>query len=360
MLLTAGTVLNLGRLPYVHLINRQEAIYLAYLAWLILSRMLTGKEVEQDYLDKTLKMSVFLLALSHVVVTPRRYRQFSWLLILCALYLGYEARNVPRSDYQEGRLNGGVGGPDFRDSNALAAHVVALLPFVGVQFLRSGWKGKVLCLVTGALAVNTIVLTRSRAAFLAIVVGILSALVLAPKGGRKKVWPLVVLAGLGSLALVDTNFVQRMKTIESRDGRRDDSAQDRIRSWEAGMGMFQDNLIGVGVGNFGAHMGNYLENHEGRDAHNTYVRCAAELGIPGVILLAALIANGFLTLTVIGRPAAGHPESDDPAWDCFGLKLSLIMYLVVAFFSSFNYVEMFSWMIILPAALERVVANAKA
>jgi O-antigen ligase len=171
----------------------------------------------------------------------------------------------------------------------------------------------------------------------------------------------VILTSVSGLTLADAGFMERMKTIESQDGNREESAQDRVMSWEAGMRMFQDNLmVGVGVGNFGAHMGRYLENHEGRDAHNTYVKCAAELGLPGAALLAALVANAFLTLSRIGRRFVELSGTEDTAWYCFGLKLSLIMYLIEAVFGSFNYIEMFSWLIILPAALDRVVDNALA
>lgn len=356
--LTVGTLVNLRKLPYGRLVNRQEAIFLFYLMWMFATRLLTGKQVEQDYFDKMLKMTVFILALTHVVVTPRVYNRFAWLLVACALYLGYEARNVPGSYYVDGRLNGGVGGPDFSDSNALAAHMTALLPFIGVQFLRGGWKGKLICTVAGALSINTIVLTRSRAAYLAIVAGMVSALILAPKGGRKKIWPLVLIASVGALTLVDKGFLERMSTLESGKRDKDESAQDRLMSWKAGLRMFQDHPLGVGVGNFGAHMGSYLDNHEGRDAHNTYVRCAAELGFPGLALFGALIVNAFLTLVRVGRPIANCPESKDVEWYSFGLKISLIMYLIDAVFGSFNYIEMFTWLIILPASLDRVFANA--
>lgn len=355
--LSAGTLLNLRKLPCRPLINRQEAIFLAYLGWMVITRLLTGKLVEQDYLDKMLKSSIFILSLTHVVVTLQRYNQFSWLLVLCAAYLGYEARNVPASYYTDGRLDGGVGGPDFSDSNSLAVHMSALLPFIGIQFLRSGGSGKITCVAAGMLSVNMIVLTRTRAAYLAIIVGIISALVLAPKGGRRKIWPLVFIATLGALSLVDKAFLERMTTMEAGKRDSDESANDRLMSWKAGLRMFQDHPLGVGVGNFGAHMNDYLDNHAGRDAHNTYVRCAAELGLPGVVLLAALITNAFLILARIGRPLVDVLGSNEVEWFSFGLKLSLIIYLFAAIFNSFNYTEMFSWLLMLPASLDRVSSN---
>lgn len=358
LFLVAGTLLNLGRLPYGRLLSGQEVIYLAYLGWMIVTRVVTGQLVETDYLDKALKTGVFLLALTHIVVTPRRYNQFMWLLVLCALYIGNEARHVPSSYFEKGRLNGGVGGPDFNDSNCLAAHMTALLPFIGVQFLRAGWKGKLLCAMAGALASNTVVLTRSRGAFVAILVGIVAALILTPKGGRKKLWPLIALGCLGSLRLVDAGFLERMGQLQAENPDEIESGEDRLMSWEAGLRMFRDHPLGVGAGNFAAHMGRYLPGHEGRDAHNTYVRCAAELGLPGMALFAALVVNAFRTLMQVDRQVGGRSGPGEHTWDAFALKLSIIMYLFTGIFNSLNYIEMLGLTTMLPAALERVVSNA--
>jgi O-antigen ligase len=105
-------------------------------------------------------------------------------------------------------------------------------------------------------------------------------------------------------------------------------------------------------------MGRYLERHEGRDTHNTYIRCAAELGLPGLILFAALIVNAFRMMRLVARAAEDREEGEELAWQCFALRIALIMYLICGIFGSFNYIEMMWWLLLLPSALERVVANA--
>lgn len=180
----------------------------------------------------------------------------------------------------------------------------------------------------------------------------------APRGGRKKLWPLVILGAVGSLVLVDEGFLERMATLEGDKREKDESANDRLNSWEAGMRMFRDHPLGVGPGNFAAYMGRYLANHEGRDTHNTYIRCAAELGVPGAVLFTALIVNAFRVTTRVARAGAGREGGEELAWQCFALRISLIMYLICAIFGSFNYIEMMWWLLLLPSALERAVANA--
>lgn len=357
LFLTVGTLLNLKKLPYGRLVTGQEILYLAFLGWIFLGRQMSGQQTETDLVDKMMKMAVFVLALTHIVVTPRRYEQFTWLMVSCALYLGFEGYTAPAGAYYKGRLNG-IGGPDFGDTNALGAHMLVLLPIIGVRFIRGRWKAKLFSFVAGGLAANTIVATRSRAAYIGALVGVIVGLVTAPKGGRKKLWPLVILGAVGSLVLVDEGFVERMTTLEADKREKDESANDRLDSWAAGMRMFRDHPLGVGPGNFAAHMGRYLANHEGRDTHNTYIRCAAELGVPGVALFSALIVNAFWMMRLVARAAADREGGEELAWQCFALRISLIMYLICGIFCSFNYVEMMWWLLLLPSALERVVANA--
>jgi O-antigen ligase len=361
LFLTVGTLLNLKRLPYGRLITSQEAVYLAFIGWIIVSRTLTGKQTSEDVVDKMIKASVFMLAMTHIVVTPRRYNQLMWLLVICAIYLGYEAYTAPASCYYEGRLNSGIGGPDFSDSNALGAHAVVLLAFIGGQFLNSRHsKGKLCCFVAGGLTANLVIATRSRAAFLASIVGLVTALILAPKNQRKRIWLLVVLGALGSLTLIDSGFIERMGTLKTEEREKDASAQDRLMSWKAGLKMFQDHPLGVGPGNFAAHMGDYLAGRDGRDTHNTYVRCLAEIGLPGFALFTGLVANAFWMVRRTKQSIAAWPELETIAVHGFALQMALIMYLICMIFGSYNYIEILWVVLLLPAALQRIAVNALA
>jgi O-antigen ligase len=325
--------------------------------------VLTGAAIDPagestDPVEKMLKMSVFLLAMTHVVVTPRRYEWFTWLLTLCALYVGQEAYNAPRGAFMHGRLSGHVGGADFTDANVLAAHMLALMPFIGVRFLRGDGKAKQLCLVAGGFAANTIVMTRSRGGYLSALIGLIVALVLVRKGQRKRLWPLVALGALGALTLVDAGFMKRMDTLDAKDRQQDESVQGRLRYWGAGLRMVQDHPLGVGPGNFGARIGDYLPGEAGRDTHNTYIRCAAELGWPGIALFLGLIGNAFQTLTRHRRATADRPGFEDLAWHGFALQVALVMYIFGCIFVSCNYIEFLWWLLLLPATLDRVITNA--
>jgi O-antigen ligase len=261
--------------------------------------------------------------------------------------------------YVGGRLEG-VGGPDFGDSNALAGHMVALLPIIGVRFLRSDWKGKLLCFLAGGLIANGIILTRSRGGYLACFIMGIVMLFMAPHGHRKGVMVLVVLGALGALTLVDAGYIERMGTLSTGEREKDESAMSRLRIWKGGMEMASDNFLGVGPGNFHTRIHNYLPDDAGRDTHNTYVRCAAELGWPGLALLSLLIGNAYKMLARVRQSASNHRNAEECAWNAFGLQMSLSAYLTAAMFISATYIEMLWWLLLMPAALERATANAVA
>jgi hypothetical protein len=366
--LTAGTLLNLGRLPYRRLLDGQEWLYLTFLTWMfVLSLVFPMQSAEFKGtalyvtvpVEKMLKITPFVLALSHVVITPRRVNQYMWLLVICGLYVGYECLNTPVSHYVNGRLEG-VGPVDARDSNMLAAHLAVFLPIIGVRYLVGSWRAKLLCVVAAGLVANGIVLTKSRGGYMSILAGVISGLILIPKGYRKRVVPLVLLGVVGAAAIVDQGFIDRMSTLEAGERDNDESAQSRLRVWGAGLKMSAANPLGVGPGNFHSSVGDYLPEDSGRDPHNTYVRCLAELGAPGMLLFVAMIGNAFLILGRIRRLARARPELEGLALNGYGVQVALIAYLVASFFITTLYLESIWWLLLLPSAMERAASNPEA
>jgi O-antigen ligase len=122
--------------------------------------------------------------------------------------------------------------------------------------------------------------------------------------------------------------------------------------------MFADHPLGVGAGSFYTAVGSYDPLYVGRDCHNTYIRCAAELGFPGILVFLALIVNAFLMLRRIPSLALGTPIEKDIRWDCLGLQVAFVVYLTAGFFMGLTYLEEFWWFFCLPVCLERAARNA--
>ena len=125
--------------------------------------------------------------------------------------------------------------------------------------------------------------------------------------------------------------------------------------------MVMDSPQGVGAGNFLQKIGQYVPERSGCDAHSTYIRCVAELGLPGLVLLLAMIANAFFML--VRTRTRVHRLDAEGDRRCqyvdHGLLVSLAVFLTTGLFGTLLYVESFWWFLALPVCLCRAIDNAE-
>lgn len=316
-----------------------------------------GLNPEESNAIKMTKVTIILLMASYVIINLRRYEMMIWTLIIAGLYLGYEAFTAPDWMFRGGRLNVGVGGSDFGEGNFLGAHFAMLLPFLGAMFLKGGWKTKVICLLPGVFVTNSIILCRSRGIFLAILVGIISAIAFSIRRQRLKIVIGIGVAVVGAIFLTDPGFWKRMEGIDTNAAQVDASARGRLLVWEGALSMASDYPLGVGEGNFKKYIGQYVPEMMERDTHNTFLRCLAELGIQGAIVLMLLICNAFWILHRLNTDVRYLPQAKDFSWHIYALKIALIIYLVAGIFITHTYIEEFYWLLMLPVFLKRSLEN---
>ena len=309
--------------------------------------------------DKMPKVAFFGFLLTTLAARYSQLRSVLWLLALVGgLYLGWDGYTAPRSRFTNGRLDY-LGGADFAESSAVGAHLVVVAVITGALFLKSRrlWQ-KGLSLLIGAFTLNAIVMTQTRAAFLGLIAAGIAAPFFAMKGKRLIILGHLALAGAGAFYLTNDRFWSRIETINASEAERDESAESRFELWAAGMHMWQANPMGVGAGSFYTVVGRYDSRYVGRDCHNTYLRCLAELGIPGALIFGLLVINAFVTLRRAARAAIGTQHEQDIGWDCFGLQVALIGYLTAGVFMGLTYIEELWWFLCLPVCLERSALNA--
>lgn len=314
------------------------------------------QELQAAVTEKLFKVLIFCLLLTHVVTTRRRLDALLWTMIVATSYVGYLAWDAPSWRFNQSRLDG-IGGPDFRESSFLAAHFAMMLPLIGVQFLRCAWFGKSVCLVAGALASNGLILTRTRAAVIALGIGVLVAAFLAVRGRRLKIWAGLAIAGLAALVLTDAGFRDRIRTIETNPSQMDVSSLARLTIWKAAGEMWTEHPLGVGVGNFQSMIGSYNENVRRRDAHNTFVRCLSEWGPLGLLGLVSLFLYGLSTLWRTRQMVRPTPGGEDLRLFAYGLTVSLGIMLTTSMFMTQLYIEEFWWLLVLPLCLRRAILN---
>ena len=309
---------------------------------------------------KMTKVALFTLMLTHVVTDFKNLDRLLWVVIICAMILGMQAWDTPYSAFLKGRLNS-VGGPDFTNSNYFGGCMGAMLWLIGVQFLRSGWWGKIVCFLSGGFTANAIILTRSRGAVVGLVAGGLMALVMAPRRFRGYIALGLVLGGAGFYHLTDDRFMQRSATILAPEGERDVSAQSRIEYAKLGLQMWSRRPWGIGAGNFHQTVGDYDHTRTGRDAHSAYIRCLTELGTQGFLLFMALYGSAFLMLNRMRREQPGLPpeRQRDVMLVAFGLMCSLANLMGSSLTMSLTYTELPWWFIMMPVCLWRIVGNAQ-
>jgi putative inorganic carbon (hco3(-)) transporter len=356
-----GSVLHAGRLKFGrHFLHPVEwGILLLFLA-MIVSTTAGGvwNAKATLLLDKMFKVVLFALLLSHITVTKQRLWQLTVLLTVMTLYLGHEATNAPPGAFTQNRLDG-IGGPDFRESTGLAIHLLALLPFVAVVFRQRSWPLKLLAFLAGGYGVNAILLCRARSAFIGAVVAGLLAIWYAPRRYRGWIVGVLMVGALGVVKLSDSWFWTRMATVFTSADERDSSAANRLEIWSAAYQMVKANPMGVGMRQFRPRIGEYgIPGVSGRDAHNTYILCAGELGLLGLLAYVGSLLAAWLALSMANRRIK-RELADRQLLELlvFANRLAIVVYAVSGLFVSRLYVEGVWWFILLPACITRAVEN---
>lgn len=353
-----GILIQRSKLRFHRFLDSQEILLLLFLALIWLSVPLgLGREGAQSNVIKMTKVFIILMMATHLITDLKRYEAVIWVLIVAGLYLGIETYSAPEWLFYRGRLDSGIGGSDFGEGNFLAAHFAMVLPLMGVMFLKSGWKMKLLCLASGVFTVNSIILVRSRGIFLAAMVGAFCAVIFAKKEIRKKVLLGMLVGLIGAAYLTDPGFWRRMEQIDTHVEQMDTASRGRLQAWKAAWAMFSDHPLGVGEGNFKRMIGQYNPDMSGRDTHNTFLRCLAELGFQGLFVLLLLIVNAFRILSLISKEVAHLKNKNDFLWHIYAVRIALIVYVVAGLFITHTYIEELYWLLMFPVFLKRSVEN---
>lgn len=309
---------------------------------------------------KFTKIIFFSFMLCHVATNLRDFNRVIGILVTCGFVLGFSAFEAPASAFHKGRLEG-VGGADFNEANFLGAFLVGILPIIAAQFLNGRIVMKIICAVSGIFAANAIVLTRGRGAFLGLGFAAIVAVFSAPRQLRKKILIGMFVALLGGFFLLDANFLTRMTSITAESEERDDSANDRIETWKAGLQLIVNNPQGVGTGNWYQTIGKYNPKFDQRDSHSTYVKLAAEQGLLGALVFVVIVFNAFRTLRRVSIRSASLPTELSNYFQhlALGCKAGLAGMLLSGTFITILYMEALWWFLVLPVCLERTLNDTE-
>ncbi len=139
----------------------------------------------------------------------------------------------------------------------------------------------------------------------------------------------------------------------------------REKTWRRGIGyMLAHPLFGLGADNFAeaegtisprASLHQYGIGVRWNAPHNSFVQVGAELGVPGLVLLLAVIGSAWALLRRVGRShAASDVKQRGPPHLAQALMASLLGFVVGAFFLSLAYSDMLYALLALAVALAKV------
>ena len=308
----------------------------------------------RNWIEKLWKMMVFVMILARMGSSRANLRLIIWAFVVGTLYVGYDAFTANPKAFLFGRLNR-IGGPDFATSSGTAAYLSAMLPIIGTAFLIAGsWKLRALAAVAGALAVNGVVLCRTRSAFIGLLAGFLVAILLAPRARRYRIHILLVAGSILAFTLTDNHYWDRMETLTDREALRTDmAAASRTDIWKVSLDILADHPFGIGVGNFARVIGRYDARYAKRSTHNTVVVCFVEFGVQGGMIFLAMALTSLWYLYESSRIAEATDHPLETKFLAYGLLVAFVTYFVTGLGTERFYCESYWWIFALPLCLYR-------
>ncbi len=171
-------------------------------------------------------------------------------------------------------------------ANEMAAFfVTAALVSIGLLVgWRCGWGWRIVLASVAGLAATSVVLSYSRTAYIAVLVGVVLILLLT-RARLRWLIPAMILAAAMPLILPPA-AVERFETISVEEGERDESTESRFEFWEVAIEQFSGRpLLGTGFHTFHHAEINPLE----MDTHNYFLRELVEKGLLGAVIFLGLL-----------------------------------------------------------------------
>jgi probable O-glycosylation ligase (exosortase A-associated) len=294
--------------------------------------------VSVSFFERAVKVLVMTVVCVAAIRERKHIELFVWVCALSIAFYGFKGGLFAIATGGSARV-WGPGGSFIEGNNSLGLALVMILPLL--FFLRGvsphRWVRHGLLLTIGLCAISALS-SQSRGAFLAITA---MALMLWLRM-RKKLLPgiALVMAGLLLITFMPASWEARMRTIETYEA--DDSAMQRISTWETAINVANDRVTGAGF--YFAHP-DVFNRYGPRPewiftAHSIYFQALGEHGYVG---LALFLGIGGLTFWNAGRLRKEGAKRPDTQWVCeLGsmVQVSMVGFAVGGAFLSLCYWDM--------------------
>jgi O-antigen ligase len=276
---------------------------LAFLLWaLVTSFFALSPETARAELLERLKSLIIFFVVINVLRTPRQLR-FYILLVLVAFMI-YPARGALQN-YVTGNTTFGrvIWNKIYSNPNDLGAMTLLTtglalaIATVTTERRRVRWAVG-LCV---PVMIAIMLLTQSRGVFIGLIVGFAPVLLAQIRKRPSFALPLIIAVVVTGVLVPATvwhrlgGITKLTSTATVAEADPEGSAEQRLLIDETAWRIFRDHpLIGVGIGCYQQANDRYAPELGKRDAHNTYMSLAAELGLPGLLLWLGLVGSVLL------------------------------------------------------------------
>ncbi len=228
------------------------------------------------------------------------------------------------------------------DANDIAMMFSCFLPLVFYFYTATKSIKRYFFLLLVILLVLGVLKTGSRGGLLSLMAGIVQILFFSRLVKRSIYkWMLVLLVCIAMLSPLAANVRERWQTVLSGEdynvANTEAPTGGRIAIWRSGLGIFAENFItGVGIGNASTAMGNKFGKFGWLTIHNAYIQVAVELGIIGLLIYLSMLKTVWTNCSIVLKMPGSidEGESEDRRNLANALQISLVSYIVAAFFLS--------------------------
>jgi probable O-glycosylation ligase (exosortase A-associated) len=296
--------------------------------------------------DHFLKAIAFFWLIGAVVTTTSRLRVLAWAFVICAIPLAitgvqHYASGIVMSTTQVGlvRVKGYVGGSGLvGNPNDLALMLNLIIPIAMALFLSArSPAARTLALVAALLSAVAVVLTFSRAGFLTLAATSILFVLWMLRHRHPGVAAVILVAGLSAIPFLPEGYMDRLSTITDIEADQTGSATGRWRDYQVALGVVASNpILGAGIGQDVLAM-NDSRGNDWVSVHNAFLEYAVDLGLPGLILFVWLLAKCFRSARGVERRSARNVSERQLTHLAAGVQISLLGFVVAAFFHPIAY-----------------------
>jgi O-antigen ligase len=289
------------------------------------------------FTDQLVKSLIVYTLVAHLLVSPWRFRQHLWLILVSGIAIAVMALMAFRAgETVEGyRLAGGIAGLTS-NPNDFALTLNLFLPFGLVLCVNASPLGRLVAAVFIVTSVIGIIMSFSRGGFLTLVTVFgLFVLRTVRSRGIPALFGLSLLVLLGFM-IVPEGYGTRVSSVVELEKDPLGSATSRLENMiRAAQVAIEHPLLGVGLG-----QNTLAINEKGgfwSMVHNVYLEIAADLGIPALVVFLLLFGTLIRYVRAIQASPGPGREGQELARLAGATEVSLWAYAVAAMFHPVAY-----------------------